>query len=262
MQAIGTFLALLLVLGSAEASPDLTSLLWAVCGGLGGLLGVTALYLALSRGTMGLIAPLSAVIAAAVPVVISVTTGTAVQPVALVGMLLALGAVVAVAMPGARDVAAPSDPAAGRARLTGWVLAALAGIGFAGYFLGVDRAHAEGVGTWWTLFGARAAGFVVVALAFLVLAARHRLPAAAGVAAAAPILVVSAVGDLGGNLFYVLALGETTLAVAVVLSSLYPVVTALLARLVLGERLTRTALVGVALAIAGVVLIGAGSTMG
>jgi len=74
--------------------------------------------------------------------------------------------------------------------------------------------------------------------------------------------MLSALGDLGGNLFYVLALGETTLAVAVVLSSLYPVATTLLARTFLGERLTRTAVLGVALAIGGVVLIGIGSTAG
>jgi drug/metabolite transporter (DMT)-like permease len=88
----------------------------------------------------------------------------------------------------------------------------------------------------------------------------RRQPSFAGTAAGAPVLSLSAVGDLGGNLFYILALGQTTLAVAVVLSSLYPMGTALLARVFLGERLTRLAMLGVALAIGGVVLIGFGST--
>jgi drug/metabolite transporter (DMT)-like permease len=260
VQAIGTLLALVFVLASGEAATGWGSLAWAAAAGLGGLLGVTALYLALSRGTMGLIAPLSGVIAAAVPVLVSVARGSPIHPAAAAGMLLALGAVVAVALPAAGDAAASGHHPATRERLVEWGLAAVAGIGFAAYFLGVDRAHGEGAGTWWTLLMARGAGFLVVTAVLVALAATHRLPSLSGVVGAAPVLTLSAVGDLGGNLFYVLALGQTTLAVAVVLSSLYPVGTALLARTFLGERLTRTALVGVGLAIGGVVLIGIGST--
>ena len=258
VQAIGTLIALLFVLVSGGSA--MGSLVWAVAAGLGGLLGVTALYLALSRGTMGLIAPLSGVIAAAVPVVISVARGAPTHPAAMLGMLLALGAVAAVAMPASGDAAPTGVRLGGRDRMFGWGLATVAGIGFAAYFLGVDRAHSDGAGTWWTLLAARAAGFVVVAAVVAALGVLHRLPSFGGAAAAAPVLTLSAVGDLGGNLFYVLALGETTLAVAVVLSSLYPVVTTLLARTFLGERLTRTAMAGVALAVGAVVLIGIGST--
>lgn len=259
VQAIGTLLALAFVLAIGEPAAEARTLAWAAAAGLGGLLGVTALYLALSRGTMGLIAPLSGVIAAAVPVAISVATGSALHPAAMAGMLLALAAIVSVALPASDDAAAPTHPDT-RDRLVGWGLAGVAGIGFAAYFLGVDRAHGEGAGTWWTLLVARAAGLAVVGAVFASLVAMRRTPVLTGVAGAAPVLALSAVGDLGGNLFYVLALGQTTLAVAVVLSSLYPVATTLLARVFLGERLTRTALVGVALAIGGVVLIGIGST--
>jgi len=261
VQAIGTILTLAVVLASGERATELGPLAWAAAGGLGGLLGVTALYLALSRGTMGIIAPLSGVIAAAVPVLISVATGGAIAPVAVLGMLLALAAVAFVAMPASDDAAATTHLDS-RARLVEGALAAIAGLGFALYFLGVERAHGGGGGTWWTLLAARGAAFLVVTVMFVALVAVRRTPVLAGVAGAAPVLALSALGDLGGNLFYVLALGETTLAVAVVLSSLYPVATTLLARVVLGERLTRTAVAGVALAIGGVVLIGIGSTSG
>ena len=66
---------------------------------------------------------------------------------------------------------------------------------------------------------------------------------------------VAGVGDLGGNLFFVLASGEGELAVVIVLTSLYPVVTAILARIFLHERLSPLRAAGVALAILGVVLI-------
>jgi drug/metabolite transporter (DMT)-like permease len=262
VQAIGTLLAAALVLVSGEQGTDTGPLGWAAAGGLGGVVGVTALYLALSRGTMGLIAPLSGVIAAAVPVVVSVATGDPIHPAASLGMLVALGAIVAVALPASDDSAPTALRLGPRDRWIEWGLAAIAGIGFAAYFLGVDRAHGEGAGTWWTLLAARGAAFLVVLAVVGVLAAVHRLPPLGPVAGAAAVLTFSAVGDLGGNLFYVLALERTTLAVAVVLSSLYPVVTTLLARTFLGERLTRTALAGVALATAGVVLIGIGSTAG
>jgi drug/metabolite transporter (DMT)-like permease len=71
--------------------------------------------------------------------------------------------------------------------------------------------------------------------------------------------VLAGMGDLGGNLFFVLASGVGELAVVVVLSSLYPVGTVLLARVILHERLGAVRIAGIALAIGGVVLIGFGS---
>ena len=67
---------------------------------------------------------------------------------------------------------------------------------------------------------------------------------------------IAGLGDLGGNLFFVLASAEGELAVVIVLTSLYPVVTAILARIFLHERLGPLRVLGVALAITGVVLIG------
>jgi drug/metabolite transporter (DMT)-like permease len=261
--AIGTILALGFLAATGEASAAPGSLMWSVAGGVGGLFGVTALYLALSRGTMGLVAPLTGVIAAAVPVVISLLTGHGIHPAALLGMMLALVAVGVVAVPEPNAVGESAVMGAdAHARFVEWALVIVAGLGFAAFFLGVDRAHGEGAGTWWTLLVARGAAFVVALGAFAGMAATHRVPRLDGVGSAAPALTMSALGDMGGNLFYVLALGETTLAVAVVLSSLYPVGTVLLARVLLGERLTRTASIGVLFAIAGVVLIGIGSTAG
>ena len=70
---------------------------------------------------------------------------------------------------------------------------------------------------------------------------------------------LAGIGDLGGNLFFVLASAEGELALVIVLTSLYPVVTAILARIFLHERLGRMRLLGVAAAILGVILIGLGS---
>jgi drug/metabolite transporter (DMT)-like permease len=92
-----------------------------------------------------------------------------------------------------------------------------------------------------------------------VLAVAGRAPTLRVGGAVVALGVLSAAGDTGGNLFYILANAEGDLAVTVVLASLYPISTAILARLVLGERLTRRKVMGVAAAMVGVVLITLGT---
>lgn len=250
-----------MVVVSAEPVPGVTALLWAAAAGTSGLIGLTSLFLALSRGTMGLVAPLTAVIAAAVPALIGVATGDQLDPAATLGMLLALAAVVAVATPD-RDGTTGGLTRSRTGRLAEWGLVMFAGLGFAGFFLGVDRALALGAGPWWTLAMSRTTSLCIIALLGAILVLMGRAPSVSGTRAVLPLLAVSAIGDTGGNLFFVLSRSETTLAISVVLSSLYPVSTAILARLVLQERLSRQAFLGVVLAVCGVVLIGIGSTRG
>ena len=100
------------------------------------------------------------------------------------------------------------------------------------------------------------AGVVSVVAAAAKLAPLGRFPGLRLGLAALLVGCVAGVGDLGGNLFFVLASDEGELPVVIVLTSLYPVVTAILARAFLHERLSPLRLLGVALAIAGVVLIG------
>jgi drug/metabolite transporter (DMT)-like permease len=273
-QAFGATLAVTMVIVSGEVRPSEPALFWAGAAGASGLVGLAGLFLALSRGAMGLVAPLTAAVAAAVPAIVGVIGGDQLGPLVLLGMLLALGAVVAVAMPdrsrGASDATLDSMPdvaeggstPARAGRLGEWGLIVMAGLGFAGFFLGVDRAGDEGSGVWWTLAAARLTSLAIIVIMTAVLVVAGRAPSVHGLGGVLPLLVLSAVGDTGGNLFFVLSRAETTLAVAVVLSSLYPVSTAILARVVLHERLSRLAMMGVILAVAGVVLIGFGSTTG
>jgi drug/metabolite transporter (DMT)-like permease len=262
-QALGAVLSVLMVVVSGEAAPEPAALLWAAAAGASGLIGLAGLFLALSRGTMGLVAPLTAVIAATVPALVGVFSGDQMEPPTMLGMLLALVAVVAVAMPDRAGT--PRDLTASRSRsgrLAEWGLVLSAGLGFAGYFLGVDQAHQLGAEPWWTLATSRTASLCIIALLCVLLLLLGRAPSVSGTRAVLPLLAASAVGDTGGNLFFVLSRSETTLAISVVLSSLYPVSTAILARIVLHERLSPVAIAGVVLAVCGVVLIGIGSTVG
>jgi len=109
---------------------------------------------------------------------------------------------------------------------------------------------------WWPLFMVKLAGVLAVLVATAVLLPTGRVPAVRLGLAALLMGCVAGIGDLGGNLFFVLASDEGELAVVIVLTSLYPVVTAILARVYLHERLSPLRLLGVALAIGGVILIG------
>jgi len=206
---------------------------------------------------MGLVAPLAAVIGAAIPALIGLVSGEPVGPVLLVGIAAALGAVVIISLPDAP--ATSSGPASDRPGRRGELLLVLAaGLGFAAFFLGVDQSRSAGGETWWPIMIVRVAGLIAVASAILLLSARGRAPSLRIPRRLLPLCVLAGLGDLGGNLFFIIANDSGELAVAVVTSSLYPVVTALLARFFLGERLSRVRIGGVILATVAIALIALG----
>ena len=270
-QGLGLIGVTLLLLVSAEASPPTESFAWAFFAGLSGVAGLGFFYLALARGSMGVVAPLAALIGAGVPVLVAIVSGEATSLSRILGILMALLAVVLISLPA--RASAESQQRAVRIDLAELPVVVLAGLGFAGFFLGIDRASATGA-TWWPLAVVRVAGLLLVVAAIVVFAGRRRSGAAGwrgganlafgvdrfrasgrSLAAVAPLLLLTGAGDLGGNVFFVLARHADALSVAVVLSSLYPVVTTVLATLILRERLRAIQVLGVVLATLSVLLL-------
>ena len=212
----------------------------AVAGLFGGI-GVALFYRGLAVGAMSVVAPIAALLSAAVPVVAGLIEGERPTPAALAGIALALGAIVLVS----RD-AAPEDR--GPLRWQALALAVGAGLAFGLFFVVISHAG-EGVGIW-PLVGARAASVSL----FLGLGA-------AGVTAAAPpkgaigAIVACGVLDAGANVFLLLALDRGLLSVVSVLTALYPAGTVLLARYVLGENLRPVQRAGLGVAGMAAVLI-------
>ena len=254
-QGVGLVVASVLLLLSGEQMPSSEALAWGAAAGVSGAFGLGAFYLALSRGTMGLVAPAAALLAAAWPAAFALLTGDSVSTLVLVGMGIALAAIVLISLPD-RRVGTPVMPTYHGSRRNEWLLIFGAALGFGGFFLFVDASHEAGGAVWWPLFMVKLAGVMAVLAAAAVLAPFGRFPGIKLGLAALLVGSVAGIGDLGGNLFFVLASDEGELAVVIVLTSLYPVVTAVLARIFLRERLSPLRLLGVALAITGVVLIG------
>ena len=268
-QSVGLAGALVLLSLSGEAAPSLESVAFAAAAGLTGVAGLACFYYALSRGTMGVIAPLAALIGAGVPVLLAIYGGEHVSFGRLTGIVLALVAVVLISLPGGET--SPTERRKVRLEVAELPLVLLAGLGFAGFFVFIGRASADG-GVFWPLTVVRTVGvaLVVFGLVFALLRGREmplreRMGLVLGVArlrtwpssrfALVGTFVIGGVGDLGGNVFFVLARHADLFSVAVVLSSLYPVITTVLAVLLLRERLRPQQVAGVVLATLSVVLL-------
>jgi drug/metabolite transporter (DMT)-like permease len=261
-QVFGFVVCLVIAVAQNEAAPTGSVVFWSLLAGASGIIGIAGFYAALSRGTMGLVAPLTAVIAATIPSVIGIVNGATVGPLLLLGMVVALGSVVVISLPDSAPALGFGRPSldllrGSRASEIGLVL--VAGLGFAGFFLGLANAHPEGGGLWWPLMLVRAIGLGMTAAGVVALGLVGRLRGVRFARRSVPYAIVAGAGDLGGNAFYLFAITQTSLPVAVVLSSLYPVQTTILARIVLKERLTLVRAAGVGLAVLGVVLISLGS---
>lgn len=269
-QSLGLLLALGLVIGSGEPAPSNAAMAWAVAAGASGVAGLGFFYFALSRGTMSVIAPLAALVGAGVPVLLTIGGGEAADTPRLVGIALALAAVVLISLPDRATSA--HERRAWRIDVSELPLVLFSGLGFAGFFLFIDRASAGG-SIWWPQMAVRLTGLGLTVLFFTLLLAARRRPSGwrqqarallgmnrlraggRGLLAVAPLFVMAGAGDLGGNTFFLFAEHADAFAVAVVLSSLYPVVTALLAASFLRERMRPVQLLGVALAACAIALL-------
>jgi drug/metabolite transporter (DMT)-like permease len=233
---------LLLILLFGEPFPAWWDLFIGTLAGIAGAVGVLALYTGLAQGRMGVVAPLTAVITAVVPVVFGLFLEGLPQLHQLAGFAVALFAVWLIS----------SDNGDAPAGLH-WVdlrLPIIGGLGFGLFFIFIDQVSDNAI--LWPLVGARAASILMMTV--LVLTARRRArpsPTQFGWMALAGIF------DAGGNAFFALATSLGRLDVATILSSLYPATTVLLAWFILHEHLSRRQGVGVAAALAAVILIAA-----
>jgi drug/metabolite transporter (DMT)-like permease len=223
---------------AGEAVPPARAWLWAGGGGLAGAVGLVLLYRALAAGRMGVVAPVSALIAAALPVAVAAVTQGLPGRWTSLGFALALVAGWLIAYDGR-----------GLAGLVDLRLAALAGLGLGAFFVGLHQASAQVF--WWPLVAVRVAS--TAGLIAFALAARQPIRPAAG---SVPLILLTALLDTAGNGAYALAARLTRVDVAAVLGSLYPGATVLLAWLVLREPIGRTQRLGIAAALGAIVLIG------
>jgi len=233
------FSGLLLMLGIAIAChspfPSRSGVAWALAAGLSGGAGLAIFYRALASGRMGLTAPVAAVLSAAIPTIFGMFTEGLPHSVQIAGFILA-----------ATGIWLISRPEDGN-RPEGIGAAVFAGICFAGYYLFTKQAGDNSA--IWLAAVSRAASFLLTG-AIVVLGRNYQITReGVGIGVAAGIL------DISGSVMFIRAAQTGRLDAAVVISSLYPAITVLLARLFLKEHFTHWKLAGMFAALLAVPLI-------
>lgn len=241
VQPIGGAIALILAVAWGEHGLTGSDLVWSALAGLCGPTALVFFYRGLAIGRMGVVAPIAGVLGAGIPVMVGGLFQGVPAPAQLAGIGLALVSVVMVTRGG--------DAVSGDRR--GVPDALIAGLGFGAFFVLMGQ-----VGE-----GAVFLPFVIVRIVASVVMVAVVLAGRSAWRLARPSLVpvaIAGVLDLGGNLWYLLAAQQGRLDIAAVLSSLYPVVTIVLAAALLRERVGRVQAAGILVALGAIVLIAAG----
>jgi drug/metabolite transporter (DMT)-like permease len=223
-----TLMAFLAVPG--EFSTD--AALWGILAGSIGALAVALLYIALSRGPMGVVSPITAVMSGAVPTAVGLLNGERLTPLGITGIAIAALAVILVSREKGEHVkVAPST-----------ILISIASGSAIGLYLSALSLAPEESGIWAATVGRWTSSILVAVVVFAVIKnfTRNGFPWM--------LAIVSGFLDATANAVFQLASQRGLLSIVAVLGSLYPATTALLARFLIQERLSRIQIVGVLLA--------------
>jgi drug/metabolite transporter (DMT)-like permease len=243
-QAVGLVWIGAVAVGAQSAVPAGHYLVFAALSAVAGTIGLACFYRAMSIGKMSLVAPIAA-LSAVVPVVVGVATGDRPAALQVLGMAVALGGAVLAS----RE---PDEGSAGGSKLAaGVLLAGVAAFAWGWFFLAVDEA--SNGGAVWASLANRITSLFLLTVAALVLR-----PTLRGLRPHMPLLALCGTLDVSANLLFAAASTKGLVSLVSVVGSLYPVVTVMLARLLLAERVNRVQEVGVAAALTGVVMIAAG----
>lgn len=225
-----TFAALFVVPGEISSA----AIGWGVIAGLIGAIAIGLLYVALSRGPMGIVSPITAVMSGAIPLIVGVIKGERLSLLAIFGVVLAVIAVVLVTREKAEHKKVQAST----------VLIAIGSGTAIGLYLSALGSAPVDSGIWAATVGRWTSSILVGVLVFMVLRnfTKSNFPW--------QLAIISGFLDAGANAIFQLASQRGLLAIVAVLGSLYPATTVLLARVLLHERLIRIQLLGVYLAFA------------
>jgi len=242
-EVIGVIFLFIIIGLTGEDLPGTRTMIFAVLAGMLGTVGLMLLYHAMAIGMMSIAAPVSALLAAALPVAVGIFAEGLPDFLTILGFGFALLAVWMISQSegGVKDILS---------HLSDLKLPLIAGIGFGFYFVLMHEATGDGGAVIWPMVFSRLGGMTLITTYLLV--TRSNLKIELG---ALPIISVNGILDLGGNFFFILAGQAGRLDVASVLSSLFPGATVMLAWIFLKERLNRNQWIGVAAALVAIILM-------
>ena len=239
-EVVGLLVLIPAALTFEKTVPDALSWMQAALAGALGTLGLVLLYHAMATGSMSIAAPVSALTAGVLPVIIGSLSEGLPTGLVMMGFAFALMAVWLVS----QDREGPRNILA---HLSDLRLPLFAGIGFGCFFVLIHSASRTS--TLWPMVASRGAGLLAIGLFILFRRESFRVSRSA-----LPIIVLNGILDIGGNAFYIMAGQIGRMDISAVLSSLYPAATVILAWFILKERLSATQWFGIAAAMVAIVL--------
>lgn len=244
-QTFGLLAALVAVALFSGVGPRGSALAWGALSGVGSAIGTLALYQGLAVARMTVVATLSGVLTAVIPVIVGVALGNNLSALAAAGIVIAVPAILLVSwQPGGE---------AGASNARGALFGVLAGMGFGLLFVALDRAGTRS-GAWPLVPGQLVSVILLAPLAIRGLRQQAQTPRRTAVL----LTVLTGVLSGAANLLFLAATGHGELAIVAVLSALYPAVTVLLARALLAEHWTRSQVAGLVASALAVVLVSVG----
>ena len=241
-EVIGIVFLFIVVSVTGEPMLASRSAIFALVAGALGTIGLMLLYHSMATGVMSIAAPVSALLAAMLPVVVGMFTEGLPDFLTVIGFGFALVAVWMVSQSegGVKDILS---------HLSDLKLPLLAGIGFGFYFVLMNEATSSG-GAFWPMIFSRTGGLTLITTYLIVTRSEWKIDVSN-----LPIIAANGILDLGGNFFFILASQAGRLDVAAVLSSLFPGATVVLAWIFLKERLNRNQWIGIMAALIAIVLM-------
>jgi drug/metabolite transporter (DMT)-like permease len=233
-----------IALGQHGVFPSRGSIVWAIIAGASGGFSLAIFYKALASGQMGLSAPIAALVGAAIPTMVDVALEGTPSRWMIGGFTLAILAIWLITRPetsGAKDELG---------RPAGVAMAALAGVGFAGFYLCIHQASGSPL---WIAALSRIGSFTATSVAVVATGAPLKFDR--------PLVTLGMLAgflDIIASALFIFASQHGRLDEAVVITSLYPAITVLLARLILKEHFSRWKFIGLLAALAAVPMIAAG----
>jgi uncharacterized membrane protein len=242
-EVIGVVVLFFILIVSGETVPNLKIWLLSMVAGAIGTFGLILLYRAMTTGLMSVAAPVSALLAAILPVLVGIFKDGVPKVLTVIGFGFALFAIwmISQSKGGVTDILA---------HLSDLKLPLLAGIGFGSYFILMHEATSTGA-TVWPMVASRTGGMILISTYMLI----NRVSWKVEDTSAWIMLTLNGILDISGNVFFILAGQAGRLDVAAVLSSLFPGATVVLAWIFLKERLSRNQWIGIFSALVAIVLM-------
>ena len=239
-EMIGLIFILVVALIVWQPIPALGIWALSMLAGAFGTMGILLLYYSMTKGLMSIAAPISALLAALLPVIIGIFTESLPTWLTFLGFAFALAAIwlISQTQDGVKDLLS---------HISDLRLPLLAGVGFGCYFVLIHAATRTAI--LWPMVAARLGGLIILTLYMTLRRESWKVERGAW-----SLIFLNGLLDIGGNLFFVLAGQVGRLDISAVLSSLYPGSTVILAWIFLKERLSRTQWIGIIAALIAIVL--------